>query len=326
MLKKSGISPYLLFLLLAAAYSSNLCAFEKVIIWGHKLGTHTHSYVHNGFFIAFKQMGYSVYWFDDRDDVSHFDFSNSLFLTEGQVDKNIPLRSDCTYLLHNVLQKNYETVDRKQQFFFQVYTDDILSRDVKKIDTCIYFDFNERCLYMPWATDLLPHEIDSIKDQLSSTHSYTAEWIGTIGSGHFGNLTELTPFMTACEDAGVIFNQHNSISLEDHIQLIQNSYMAPTIVGEWQKEKGYIPCRIFKNISYGAMGITNSLRVYQLFEENVVYNPDTYQLFHDAQERLKTYTREDQIRLMEIVRDKHTYVHRIQTLLDFINLLSNQAQ
>ena len=27
---------------------------NKIIIWGHPLHSHTHSYIHNGFFIAFK--------------------------------------------------------------------------------------------------------------------------------------------------------------------------------------------------------------------------------------------------------------------------------
>jgi len=75
-----------------------LQSFEKVIIWGHKLHSHTHSYIHNAFYIAFKHMGYETYWFDDKDDVKKFDFSNSLFLTEGQVDKKIPLREDCIVL------------------------------------------------------------------------------------------------------------------------------------------------------------------------------------------------------------------------------------
>lgn len=52
--------------------------FDKVVIWGHKFGTHTHSYIHNGFYIAFKHLGYDTYWFDNLDDVSEFDFSNTL--------------------------------------------------------------------------------------------------------------------------------------------------------------------------------------------------------------------------------------------------------
>jgi hypothetical protein len=59
---------------------------KKVVLWGHKLHTHTHSYIHFAFHKAFKHLGYDTYWFDNNDDVSGFDFFGSLFITEGQVD------------------------------------------------------------------------------------------------------------------------------------------------------------------------------------------------------------------------------------------------
>ena len=51
---------------------------DKVIIWGHFLHSHTHSYIHNGFYEAFKYMGYNTYWFDDNSNIEGFDFSNYL--------------------------------------------------------------------------------------------------------------------------------------------------------------------------------------------------------------------------------------------------------
>jgi hypothetical protein len=62
-------------------------AIDKVVIWGHKLHTHTHSYIHEGFFRAFENLGYPTYWFDKLDDIADFDFSNTFFITEGQVDQ-----------------------------------------------------------------------------------------------------------------------------------------------------------------------------------------------------------------------------------------------
>jgi hypothetical protein len=43
---------------------------KKVVVWGHKLGAHTHSYVHFGYWRASEYLGYQVEWFDDNDDVS----------------------------------------------------------------------------------------------------------------------------------------------------------------------------------------------------------------------------------------------------------------
>lgn len=298
-----------------------LSAFEKVIIWGHKLHSHTHSYIHEGFYNAFKKLGYPTYWLDDADDVTHFDFSDALFLTEGQVDGKIPLREDAAYLLHNCTDSKYRALNKKNVLSFQVYTDSIFSvPTLVKLDSCIYYDLVGRCLYMPWATDLLPDEIEALKAEPPAV-SDQIFWIGTIGAGRFGNIEEITPFIQACEENALSFTQKSHLSRSEHIASIRASYMAPAIVGGWQEEQGYIPCRLFKNISYGKMGITNSRHAYELFERKIVYNPDTYQLFFDAQERLKTFTVKEMHELMDFVKTKHTYIQRIHTLLDFLQLI-----
>ncbi len=157
-------------MLLLSLFFPSLQGFEKVVIWGHKLHSHTHSYVHNGFYTAFKYLGFPTYWFDDKEELNDFDFSHTLFITEGQVDKKIPLRNDCQYMLHNCTDPKYRMLSKKNAIAFQVFTDSIFSvPDLVKLDTCIYYDLAGRCIYMPWATDLLPHEIDAIKHSLLST-------------------------------------------------------------------------------------------------------------------------------------------------------------
>ncbi len=314
-----------LFLLLV--FTADLCigTFDKVVIWGHKLHSHTHSYIHGAFFAGFQHLGYCTYWLDNETAPVDFDYANTLFLTEGQVDQNIPLRSDCIYLVHNPgCPSKYRDL---QTAFFQVYTDDVLAYpSFEKVGPCIYFDLQGKCLYMPWATDLLPNEIEVIKSNLATVQqSRSIFWIGTVGDGRFGNREELLPFINACNENGIPFIAKNSsgtgISQKEHIQLISSSYMAPAIVGSWQKEVGYIPCRIFKNISYGQMGITNSYRVYELFEGKIIYNSDSYQLFYDAQERLAQLHPDELVSLVEFVQTKHTYLNRIHTMLDFLQRL-----
>src|SRR5687768_5316219 len=75
--------------------------FSKVIIWGHPLHSHTHSYIHGGFYRAFSYLGYEVYWVSSLNDLKDIDLAGALFLTEGQVDANIPQRHDCYYIIHN---------------------------------------------------------------------------------------------------------------------------------------------------------------------------------------------------------------------------------
>ena len=140
---------------------------KQVVIWGHKLHTHTHSYIHNAFFKTFTHLGYKTVWLDNTDKITNVDFSRSLFLTEGQVDNNIPIREDCYYIIHNSDMDKYRTIPKDNILVIQVFSKDVIKRNEPKIDEFIYYNQsknneNHSVLYMPWATDLLPEEINII--------------------------------------------------------------------------------------------------------------------------------------------------------------------
>ena len=314
---------FLSFFLLNAHQEQNL-PFNKVIIWGHKLHSHTHSYIHYAFYRTFKHLGYDIYWLDNNDNVSNFDFTNSLFLTEGQVDQKMPQRNDCRYILHNCNDVNYKALyDNGNAIKLEVYTHACLKKNTKKIDNCCYIDLEKKCIYMPWATDLLPHEIDEIKKQVPGIQKENAVYfIGSYMSGVFDNTRQWRPFKDACKKNNIAFIERHA-SPEENITLIQKSFMAPAIQGKWQCEVGYIPCRIFKNISYGQFGITNSKTVYDLFKGKIIYNEDTNQLFYDALEHIQKSSLNELYELMDFVKEKHTYINRINYLIDFLDKVKN---
>jgi hypothetical protein len=291
--------------------------FSKVIIWGHPLHSHTHSYIHWGFFKAFKHLGYEVHWVSTMKELDDIDLHNALFITEGQVDDEMPKRFDCYYILHNWdPQKYQELFSNNRCILLQVYTHDCLQYPVEKIDDYIYCYEEQKIVFIPWATDLLPKEIDHAKNNIIvNKSSKIVNWIGTIGEGFFGNIYEIENFKKACFNNNIEFRHFANVTIEQNIGLIKSSYMAPALQGPFQCEKGYIPCRIFKNISYGQWGITNNKTVYDLFKGKIVYNADPYQLFYDAQKYINNAAINDLYELMDFVKNKHTYINRIEILL-----------
>lgn len=294
--------------------------FKQVVVWGHKLHSHTHSYIHYGFVKAFKYLGYPTYWLDNKDDISTMDFSETLFVTEGQVDQKIPIKNDCFYILHNCKLERYKDLfESGRVIMMQVYTHDVLARQVKKIDECMYSDVENKTLYMPWATDLLPYEIDAIKENLPLVKKdFVARFIGTSWGGFFGNVDKVQAFKKSCNKNGIQFEVQSHVDMQEHIDLIKTAYLAPTLFGQWQCEHGYIPCRIFKNISYGNFGITNSEAVYNLFDKKIVYNPDCYELCNAAIEYAKNLDINQVYEQMDCVKNKHTYLNRIDILCSFL--------
>lgn len=302
--------------------------FSKVIIWGHPLHSHTHSYIHAAFYRAFEYLGYEVYWVENMEQLEGVDVRNALFITEGQVDGEMPKRKDCYYIVHNWNPDLYQEVFTENRcIVLQVYTHDCLPCVTEKVADYIYSNTDEKMIFMPWATDLLPDEIDRIKKYRKKKkkefrgrkkRERIVNWVGTIGEGFYGNYLEITGFKKACEENNIPFNQYGNVSMQEGINLIKTSYMAPALQGAWQCQQGYIPCRIFKNISYGQWGITNNKTVYDLFKGKIIYNPDTYQLFYDAQKYIKKASLGELYELMDFVRDNHTYINRIQTLITFM--------
>ena len=306
---------------------------KQIVIWGHKLHSHTHSYIHNGFYLGFKSLGYPTSWYDDQDDVSQLDFSQSLFITEHQVNKKIPLRKDCLYLSHYVDKGDYEGVPKENIILLKVTLRDF--RDDPK-DT-IYTPLKDgekheyhsqiegyQCLYMYWATDLLPYEIDQNIQRITEIqHSRTNE-VNFIGS-----VTDVWYFFRQiCIENGIKFNQSGAtfdknsvynVSIEENVKLIQSSLISPAFQSQSQLVERYIPCRIFKNISYGRMGITNNPIVHELFDEAILYDADFVQLINKGiQFELKPDKQETVVKLMSFVRDHHTYLNRIYSIQNFI--------
>lgn len=331
----------ILFLTLASLKLSAL-DIDKVVIWGHKLHSHTHSYIHHGFFEGFSRLGYKVYWFDDNDDTSNFDFSRTFFLTEGQVDKKIPVRDDCYYAVHYARDDKYDFLVPSGRYIdLKVYRKKHrLSKTMKEVKPYIFHDFENHAIMFPWATDLFPEAIERNKILLRKGKLKKSEgkmnrhyrinlkkiyWVGTIGGGATGNIEQLEPFIKACNENRVqwvhIDPWNNPVSFDENLLLIQKSFLAPAIVGKDQIEQEYIPCRILKNISYGKLGATNSETVYNFLNKKVVYNPDTHQLFYDMIERMKTITTEEMCELMDYIKDHHTYLDRVNQLLDFTRKL-----
>lgn len=298
--------------------------FKQVVIWGHKLHTHSHSYIHCAFERAFQHLGYKTYWLDKNDPISGIDFSGSLFITEGQVDQNIPLRSDCRYILHNCDRAKYKQLfDTGNCIILQVYSHDCLKRNDEKIGPCTHMDLVNKIIYMPWATDLLPHEIDAVKKELLTlTKDKAIYMIGDISGtihGTFENKSKHDAFKKACVQSKVKFYKPSRLSTQENKDLIQRSLIAPAIQGQWQCDNGYIPCRIFKNISYGQWGATNSKTVWELFNKKIVFNEDTYQLFFDTCKKAQQGSLDELYGQMDFVRDNHTYLNRIDTLLWFLD-------
>ena len=296
-------------------------SFKKVIIWGYRPPmNHTHHPIHHAFFRAFRHLGYETLWMDKTSDISNLTFENCLFLTEGQVHHGIPIHVSNKYVLHNCPPEPFSALPDSAKLILQFYHRDVLKYDVEKINLYTYRD--KHCLYQPWATNLLPHEIDLESARVNMDGDCV--WIGSYhenDTSRFENHTQLKPFIELAKEFGDKFVHidpwKNPVSDEENQRLVNQACMAPAIVSRFQKDIDYLSCRTMKNISYGHMGISNSAFANEIFGADLVYHDDPTALFYLTLEHLNDPNGRSKIqKLMKDVQTNHTYINRVNAILE----------
>ena len=293
---------------------------RRLIVWGYPEGTHTHSYIHRGFWRAADYLGMVTLW-HHKDNMPPLEFysERDVFIA-GTEDTGIPTIKGALYFLHNSTNPGFkgsgaEVID------FQVYSTSVPVRKLREIGPLQYVDPAARCIYQPWATDLLPGEFDYSKLCLDNVPGYCA-FIGSIFNAGLGrNDDMIQAFEGACLAEGLAFIKDGLytktlISDEHHIDLIRKATLAPALQGQFQLNIGYIPCRIFKNMSYGQIGLTNSQSVKDMLGDHVIYYSNPADLFHAGMLARRSWNADQLCDAMKEIEQNHTYVNRLLNMFE----------
>jgi hypothetical protein len=285
----------------------------KIIIWGLPLHSHTHSYIHQAFARASKAMGHETYWIENSFHSNDLLRQGDLVICCGVDDDKLMPKKGVNYVLHNSSRDDL----RSENFInLQVYTHDVLKREVEDWGNLTFWQEDNRTLYQPWATDLLPEEIEKIEPCKPKKEFNDIMWIGSITTGVHGNYEEIVDYAAICQKNNFQFKHVRGVSIKENIDILRQSRHSIVIQGKWQVENGYVPCRIFKNISYGCWSFTNSSTVSHLLEiENFSNSKD---MFDEAEKHVFEPKVKDLSNKMSLVKDKHTYVNRLKNIIKIL--------
>jgi hypothetical protein len=300
---------------------------EAVVIWGYSLHSHTHSYIHQAFQRAFDYLRYKWYWLDDSKTLQQWNVQlpdKCLFITAGEQEKNIPLNPKSYYLIHNCDAKKYESVIPSHHLLFlQVYTKEVESKS-EPLNDYRFIRFDGKCLYIPWGSDLHPHEIDKNIDRIEEINKNPkniCHFIGMILDNPW------KPCKEVCQQNNIQFSyvggfDKNNVSIQENQRRVQEAIIAPAFQEPWQIEHSYIPCRIFKNIGYGKMGITNNPIVQEFFGNRLIFDSDIKVATQKAIDSARSGTDLNLLKeLMIEVRDHHTYINRVKDIFEAFSRL-----
>ena len=299
---------------------------HRVVIWGYKESdykeaNHTHSYIHKAWYDAFQFLGIDdLYW---EHAVEYTRASNypiqykgptkdTLFITEGYVCDDIPWKPDGYYVLHNIDGQRTpipDDIPLERILHQQFYSDASVDKSFPLLDTYHRLNYDLKNCHMPWATNMNPYEC---------MEPSVPQKGGVVIIGQHGDIysSKIKLFLSGMKE-DIRFTHLINMPHEKSVALIRDSTLAPSIVNQWQKDHGYIPCRIFKNTSYGTVPVTTSLSAHRILHGMTIYDEDEKQLGAKAEKMLKHYQKEKEAHHLawHLTKTRHTYLNRIYFLL-----------
>lgn len=165
---------------------------------------------------------------------------------------------DVDYVVHNFDGSHplCQTAKPENLLRLQVWTND--SFGTKWSDFRSY-DHENRILFQPWGTDLFSEEfMEPVFNPYSNEVTFVGAIWGEKNNGvELGNVSMIELLKLLCADNSLRFRHLTHVSDAENVAAIRSARLSPAFAGNWQVDKNYLPCRVFKNISYGVLGITN---------------------------------------------------------------------
>ncbi|MEI6042258.1 MAG: hypothetical protein WCQ00_01695 [bacterium] len=299
---------------------------KRIVIWGLRKKYHTHRHIHQAFYKNAKKLSYETIWVEDEKESQKYIQPGDLIITADPVgrmvpekfkieDYNLPIREDIFYCLHNLKEIFTKQLKRENFINLAVYSKGAEESDIK-IDTARYFDSKTRTLYQPWGTDLLAEEF---MKPVFNKNKFVF-WVGSIWNNKLdqGNLREIDELKRTLKANKISFIKVRFIPDLFNRFLVRVSRIAPAIAGKYQVDTDYLPCRMFKNISYGQLGITNVKKFMDILGDSYVQGETIAELIQNSLELSKESYFAIIRKQQEIVK-KYTYKESIENIIKFLN-------
>jgi hypothetical protein len=306
--------------------------FNRIVIWGLKKRYHTHRHIHEAFYKNATKLGYKTIWVEDEKKNQKYIEPGDLIIASevhGKMvpekinvgDYNLPIREDVKYCLHNFQDIFKEKLPKNNFINLQVYSEELLDKNVsEKWSLTTFFDKKTRTLYQPWGTDLLPHEF---KKPVFS-NSKVVFWIGSVWNDRFnrGNINEIDELKKILKRNDLKFINLRFVPDFLNTFFVRISRIAPAIAGKFQVDVNYLPCRMFKNISYGQLGITNVRKFKEILGEYFIDGENMEKILENSISLSKDEYLE-KVKGQQKIIEKYTYKNSLENIIKALSLQTN---
>lgn len=247
-----------------------------LVIWGLRRKYDTYRYIHAGFAAAGKRLGWRVDWVEDDPSSQASVTSDSLVVGVNLCQEYLPILDGARYVIHNNERPDLaEVIKSGFGINLQTWTFECpgMALDGQQ---AIRYNEATRTLFQAWGTSIPASEWS--KPNISA--SRLVFWVGSIWDNALGqgNQPVIVQLRAALKGKGRNFIHLWRTPEVLHRRLIRSSGLRPAVCGKWQTENGYIPCRAFKNLSFGALPITNNRAINVALGESIPCHTDMDEL------------------------------------------------
>ena len=182
----------------------------------------------------------------------------------------------------------------------------------------IQYSLENRELYFPWATELVPQEILANQQESVLNYPGDAKHVCILGNIKGTNVSKIFADIKKFSRQNFLkFCVINNKSSKNRQKDLINCQIAPIISTQEQIDRNEIDYRLFQIISYGGFPVTNSKLSADLFDENCIYYANTGKniLIGGIDYKNQHFTDLWKWKVMEHVKKHHTFVQRVEVIL-----------
>ena len=294
---------------------------NKVVIWGLKSDFHSHKFIQHAFYTNALKMGYESIWVDDRESSADLINRGDIVFAVDVAARFLPVIAGARYVLHNI---SPESIGINNNFVkVQVHTKAAKGENLGI--PYVHWDNATRTLFQPWGVPSSP-KVWKKANHISTNKEF---WVGSIWNNDLnqGNSDFMKGYIENLSTHNIRFLrkgtpsrfQPNGISESRATRLVNRSAIGAAVVGNWQRDNQYIPCRLFKNVAAGTIPSSNA-EFYDLFNSDIGIFDSNPEILIEKILRVGQKEREERVELAQQIVLPYTYTAGMNRI--FASLLS----
>tara|TARA_B100000989_G_scaffold278203_1_gene239755 strand:+ start:2260 stop:3306 length:1047 start_codon:yes stop_codon:yes gene_type:complete len=286
----------------------------------------THTYIFHGFYRAAKYLNLETFWIDNQKDLDHISDEKTIVFCEGSFMPDLNKKLESKYIVHSIpkylVRKCRELSEKKICLNLEVFKKEAI--DFYQLNELAFFDEKSFTLYQPWATNLLPNEFREFDNKDAIRLDNICYYIGLLygsGSKKADNLNTFLQKSKSQTEIRCVTGASDSLARE----LTLRSSICIDIRSGHHLEVGYVPCRVFKTLSYGREIFVNSKSIKDLL--NHIPNVKYYSSGEDLRNQYENFCsihnskkfNDDQNFTLNYIKNNHTFINRLNNIFEVFN-------